>query len=82
MKIYIDFDDILKKMTIYIINYNNFNYKIYDFYKWIFALKDNASDEDLYNYFFESLRFAKSKSKSHNTLLSNNFCKAFIRRDR
>lgn len=49
--IYIDFDDILKKMTIYIINYNNFNYKIYDFYKWIFALKDNASDEDLYNYF-------------------------------
>lgn len=49
--IYIDFDDILKKMTIYIINYNNLNYKIYDFYKWIFALKDNASDEDLYNYF-------------------------------
>lgn len=49
--IYIDFDDILKKMTIYIINYNNLNHKIYDFYKWIFALKDNASDEDLYNYF-------------------------------
>ena len=56
--IYIDFDDILKKMTIYIINYNNLNYKIYDFYKWIFALKDNASDEEmilfyfnLYNYF-------------------------------
>ena len=49
--IYIDFDDILKKMTIYIINYNNLNHKIYDFYKWIFALKDSASDEDLYNYF-------------------------------
>ena len=49
--IYIDFDDILKKLTIYIINYNNLNHKIYDFYKWIFALKDNASDEDLYNYF-------------------------------
>lgn len=49
--IYIDFDDILKKMTIYIINYNNLNHKIYDFYKWIFALKDNASDEDLYNCF-------------------------------
>lgn len=49
--IYIDFDDILKKMTIYIINYNNLNHKIYDFYKWIFVLKDNTSDEDLYNYF-------------------------------
>ena len=49
--IYIDFDDILKKMTIYIINYNNLNHKIYDFYKWIFEPKDNASDEDLYNYF-------------------------------
>lgn len=48
--IYIDFDDILKKMTIYIINYNNLNHKIYDFYKWIFEPKDNA-DEDLYNYF-------------------------------
>ena len=34
--IYIDFDDISNRMTIYIINYNNFNYKIYDFYKWIF----------------------------------------------
>ena len=49
--IYIDFNDILKKMTIYIINYNNLNHKIYDFYKWIFEPKDNASDEDLYNYF-------------------------------
>ena len=33
--IYINFDDILKKLTIYIINYNNLNHKIYDFYKCI-----------------------------------------------
>ena len=58
--IYIDFDDISNRMTIYIINYNNFNYKIYDFYKWIFEPNDNASDEEmilfyfnLYNYFLD-----------------------------
>ena len=65
--IYIDFDDLLKIMTIYMVNYSDVTHKVYDFYRWTFSPSYESYDEEiklfylnLYNYFSNSDNFQKT----------------------
>lgn len=56
--IYVDFDVMLKKISIYMVNYSDVTHKVYDFFRWVFYPSPEASDEkiklfyfNLYNYF-------------------------------